>query len=240
MENIYIIIVSFLSQLSYGQFAIVHDVDGFVNVRKKANLKSEITGKVLHNEIVYLTDEDLTDTNWKYAFYETSSKEEITGYIHSSRLKILSDFLKIDFFKTEDNVVVFTDDNEKIKIEIAIQSFNSQKNINYFSSKDGYYYAYKNKTVWGTDGNLPDRSYKFVKVKIKGKHAQVPQSLLENLFQPASIQKTDDFTFIEINYDKKNDVLYISSLNSDGAGSYVVLFVFEKGHFKEIKTIIPY
>jgi len=87
---------------------------------------------------------------------------------------------------------------------------------------------------------LPNSSYKFVKLKVKGKETEVPQESLENLFQPTTIEKANHFKYIEINYDKSNDILYISSLNSDGAGSYVVLFVFEKGDFKEIKTVIPY
>lgn len=240
MKNICILIVLFLSQLNYGQFARVSDVDGFVNVRKEANIKNEITGKILTNEIVYLADENERDTNWKYAFYESKSMKGISGYIHSSRLKMLSDFSEIDFVKTENKTAFFKNDDKKIEVEIAIQSFNSTKNINKFSLKDGFYYAYKKKPMWGTDGGLPNTSYKFVKVKIRGKDVEVPQESLENLFQPTIIEKVSDFEYIEVNYDKSNDVLYISSLNSDGAGSYVVLFVFEKGTFKELKTIIPF
>lgn len=240
MKNICILIVFFLSQINYGQFARVSDVDGFVNVRKEANIKSEITGEISSEEIVYLSKTEAVLNNWEYVFYESKSKKEISGYIHSSRLKMLSDFSEINFVKAENNTAFFKNDDEKIEVEIAIQSFNSAKNINKFSLKDGFYYAYKKKPMWGTDGGLPNTSYKFVKVKIRGKDVEVPQESLENLFQPTIIEKVSDFKYIEVNYDKENDVLYISSLNSDGAGSYVVLFVFEKGNFKEIKTVIPY
>mgnify|MGYP003577167419 FL=1 len=240
MKNIYIVIIFLVTQSIYAQFARVSDADGFVNVRKESNLKSEIIGKILTNEIVYVADENERDTNWKYTFYESKSMKEVSGYLHSSRLKMLSDFSEIDFVKTENNTAFFKNDKEKIEVEIAIQSFNSTKNISKFSKKDGFCYAYKNKPMWGTDGGLPNSSYKFVKLKIKGKVTEVPQESLENLFQPTIIEKANHFKYIEINYDKSNDILYISSLNSDGAGSYVVLFVFEKGNFKEIKTVIPY
>ena len=240
MKNIYIVIIFLVIQSNYAQFARVSDADGFVNVRKEGNAKSEIIDKILTNEIVYLVDENERDTNWKYAFYESKSMKEVSGYIHSSRLKMLSDFSEIHFVKTENNTAFFKNDKEKIEVEIAIQSFNSTKNISKFNKKDGFYFAYKNKPIWGTDGGLPNSSYKFVKLKVKGKETEVPQESLENLFQPTIIEKANDFKYIEINYDKSNDILYISSLNSDGAGSYVALFVFEKGNFKEIKTVIPY
>lgn len=229
-----------VTQLNYAQFARVNDADGFVNVRIEPNTKSKIAGKIVDSEIVYLTDDELSDTNWKYAYYESKSKKEVSGYIHSSRLKMLSDFVEIDYLKTEKSVAFFMNTDEKIQIEIGIQSFNAARSIDKFSKKDGFYYAYKNKTIWGTDGNLPNSSYKFIKVKISGIETEVPKESLENLFQPTIIEKLNDFKFIQINYDKGNDVLYISSLNSDGAGSYVVLFVFEKGNFKEFKTVIPY
>lgn len=240
MKNICILIILLVSQLNYAQFARISDADGFVNVRKEANAKSEISGKILNKEIVYLIDNEFSNSQWKYAFYESKSIKEVSGYIHSSRLKILSDFIEIDYLKTENDIAFFMDREEDIQIEIAVQSFNAKKSISKFSIKDGFYYAYKSKPIWGTDGNLPNSAYKFIKVKIKGKEFEVPQESLENLFQPTIIEKANDFKYIEINYDKNNDVLYISSLNSDGAGSYVVLFVFEKGNFKEIKTVIPY
>lgn len=240
MKNIYILTILLVTQLNYAQFARVNDADGFVNVRIEPNTKSKIAGKIADSEIVYLTDDELSDTNWKYAYYESKSKKEVSGYIHSSRLKMLSDFVEIDYLKTEKSVAFFMNTDEKIQIEIGIQSFNAARSIDKFSKKDGFYYAYKNKTIWGTDGNLPNSSYKFIKVKISGIETEVPKESLENLFQPTIIEQLNDFKFIQINYDKGNDVLYISSLNSDGAGSYVVLFVFEKGNFKEFKTVIPY
>ena len=240
MKNICILIVLFVSQFNYAQFARVNDSDGFVNVRKDATAKSEIVGKISDKEIVYLLMTEAPVNNWEYAVYEDKLKKDISGYIHSSRLKKLSDFMEVYYFKTANKTAFFKNDKEEIEVEIAVQPFNSRNNIDNFSKKDGFYYAYKNKPVWGTDGGLPNSSYKFIKVKIKGKDLEVPQESLENLFQPTIIEQANDFKYIEINYDKKMDVLYISSLNSDGAGSYVVLFFFEKGSFKEVKTVIPY
>ena len=240
MKKIIALILLLISHVNYAQFAIIKDTDGYVNVREKANAKGKIVGKVKNNDIVYLNPDEFSTNNWLYAYHENKSQDQITGYIHSSRLKSVSDFKKIEYQKTSNKTVFFKNDIEQIAIEIAVQPFNSNKNISKFSKKDGFYYAYKNKPIWGTDGGLPNTSYKFVKIKIRSKEVEVPQNELENLFQPTIIEKVSDFEYIEVNYDKENDILYISSLNSDGTGSYVVLFVFEKGNFKEIKTVIPY
>lgn len=240
MKRIIVLILLLIPYFNYAQFAIIKDTDGYVNVREKANAKAKIVGKIKDNDIVYLNPDEFSVSNWLYVFYENNAQDQITGYIHSSRLKLVSGFKKIEYQKSADNTVFFKNDIEKIEVEIAIQTFNSTKNSTKFSKKDGFYYAYKNKPIWGTDGGLPNSSYKFIKVKIKGKDLEVPQELLENLFQPTIIEQANDFKYIEINYDKKKDVLYISSLNSDGAGSYVVLFIFEKSTFKELKTIIPF
>ena len=240
MKRIIVLILLLIPYFNYAQFAIIKDDDGYVNVRKQANNKAKVIGKIKNDDIVYLNPDEFSVNNWLYAYHENKSQDQITGYIHSSRLKLVSDFKKIEYQKSTNNTVFFKNDIERIEVEIAIQPFNSTKNSTKFSKKDGFYYAYKNKPIWGTDGGLPNTSYKFVKVKIKDEEVEVPQESLENLFQPTIIEKVSDFKYIEINYDKNDDVLYISSLNSDGAGSYVVLFVFEKGTFKELKTIIPF
>jgi hypothetical protein len=48
---------------------------------------------------------------------------------------------------------------------------------------------------------------------------------LENLYE-ISLANT------KAHYDKANDILYIQSMNSDGAGSYEVIWKIEKGIYK--------
>jgi len=80
-----------------------------------------------------------------------------------------------------------------IQIEIAVQSFKAKKSIDKFSKKDGFYYAYKSKPIWGTDGKLPNSAYKFIRVKIRDKEVEVPQKSLENLFQPNYYRESKRF-----------------------------------------------
>lgn len=54
----------------------------------------------------------------------------------------------------------------------------------------------------------------------------LPKNALEGLYEPA-LNNT------QVNYDKQNDILYIQAMNSDGAGSYEVVWKIEKGTYKE-------
>ena len=53
----------------------------------------------------------------------------------------------------------------------------------------------------------------------------LPKEALKNLFEPNSYSTS-------AHYDEANDILYIDSLNSDGAGSYEVLWIIEKKYSK--------
>lgn len=53
----------------------------------------------------------------------------------------------------------------------------------------------------------------------------VPIDGLKNLFDP-------NLGYTEVHYDRKKEILYVSALNGDGAGGYVVLLIIEQGQYK--------
>jgi hypothetical protein len=54
----------------------------------------------------------------------------------------------------------------------------------------------------------------------------LPKAALQGLFEPAIYSA-------EVNYDIANDTFYIQTINSDGAGSYLVVWKVEKGVYKD-------
>ena|GEM_PF-2676065 len=78
------------AQGPFGDYAVVKDKDGYVNIRTKENVKSKIVGTLPNNTLVYT----LFDTTYD------ESGEEISfnwlyvdkGYVHKSRLKKVQDF----------------------------------------------------------------------------------------------------------------------------------------------------
>ena len=96
------------------------------------------------------------------------------------------------------------------------------------------YYKKNNKTqldkidnlqIFGTDGNIPKREYKSIKIEIDNVKIELPKNAIKNLFEPNLESST-------VNYDKINDILYISSMNSDGAGGYLIIWIIEKKSYR--------
>ncbi len=54
----------------------------------------------------------------------------------------------------------------------------------------------------------------------------LPPAALENLYEP-------NLGSTKVNYDRIKDILYISTMNSDSAGGYFVVWKIEKGKYKE-------
>ena len=67
------------AQGPFGDYAVVKDKDGYVNIRAKENVKSKIVGTLPNNTLVYgFFDKEFNPTNWI---------EVDKGYVHQSRLK---------------------------------------------------------------------------------------------------------------------------------------------------------
>ena len=77
----------------------------------------------------------------------------------------------------------------------------------------------------GTDGEIPKREYKSIEVEINKEKVEIPASTLKNLYEPTLWNS-------KANYDEVNDILYIHTSNSDGAGGYEVIWVVEKKKYK--------
>ena len=79
---------------------------------------------------------------------------------------------------------------------------------------------------WNTLIGIPTREYKSIEVNIGQRKMSLPKVAFENLYEP-SLDHT------QVNYDKTNDIVYIQSMNSDGAGGYEVIWKIEKGVYKD-------
>ncbi|NDV95689.1 hypothetical protein D0T84_12300 [Dysgonomonas sp. 521] len=112
---------------------------------------------------------------------------------------------------------------DSIVITLTQTDFDPMQNK--ISRKDGFVYKINGKEIWGTDGEIPKREYKSISIRLGKKNIDFPQSALENLYNP-NLENT------EANHDKDNDILYLQSTNSDGAGGYIVVWVIEKGQYK--------
>lgn len=209
-----------MSQAIFGQFAIISDKDGFVNVRSTAEIGNNISDKLENGFVIYSFE---PNGDWINVDYKKKGKES-SGYIYKDRVKFITDFKKIVQKSNLGEIIKLGDEN--IKIEISGTNFIRKKHKLTFYKNTDQLDKIDDLPIFGTDGNIPKKEYKSINIEINNEKIRLPNIALKNLYEP-------NLLFAGANYDEKNDILYIYSSNSDGAGSYEVIWVIEKKKFKE-------
>lgn len=218
-QKIFLLAATLIAQLSLAQFAKIVDKDGYVNIRENADANSKVIGKINSDEIVYIFEPD--NKNWANVS---------NGYVHNSRLKYIESYPSVPPAVRDANKAVFKSGN--IKVSIVSGKFNFKENEKDFTSTlHGDFY--KGQQVWGIDGTIPKSHYLSITAQIGDRTVQIPSKEIENLFNIDNKSTT-------CHYDRINDILYISILNSEGAGSYAGLFIIEKGEYKSRILEIPF
>ena len=210
------------AQGPFGDYAVVKDKDGYVNIRAKENVKSKIVGTLPNNTLVYgFFDKEYNPTNWI---------EVDKGYVHQSRLKKISDFRAIEV-KVQGNSIIF--DDKDVKVTITKQKFDKTKHKITKKEHDGWteliidgkkIYGIE---IYGGDDSLPQDHYKKITVTINGKNVPIPKSAYDDLYE-IGLYTDNNFAY----YDKEDDILYIIAHNGSGANAYEVCWQIVKGEYK--------
>ena len=205
-----------------GDYAVVKDKDGYVNIRAKENVKSKIVGTLPNNTLVYgFFDKEYNPTNWI---------EVDKGYVHQSRLKKIYEFPSIGKGKEKETENSITIAGKGISVTLTRQPFDKTKHkITKKKHKEYSEYIIDGKSAQGLDGGLflPEDHYKSITVTINGKNVSIPKSAYDDLYQVAMY--TDNNA---VYYDKEEDTIYIIAHNGSGAFSYEVCWQIVKGEYK--------
>ncbi|MBC5775485.1 hypothetical protein H8S95_15515 [Pontibacter sp. KCTC 32443] len=229
MKTVLIILTCLFYQSAFAQFAIISDKDGFVNIRSSPKDGNNISGKLLNGEVVFCFKGGNT---WLPIDYDLS-RENKSGYIHKTRLRFIQNFTKVPCQVLTDSNAIFKTDS--LTIRITKVPFNPKNNKLQFHKGDSsnnetsYLEKVNGKEIWGTDGNIPKKQYGQILLQLGKDKIYLP---VENLYEPNL-----DYTSVTID---SNKTIYLSALNSDGAGGYAVLWIIEKGRFKKRITTIPF
>ena len=204
------------AQGPFGDYAVVKDKDGYVNIRAKENVKSKIVGTLPNNTLVYgFFDKEYNPTNWI---------EVDKGYVHQSRLKKIFDFRAIEG-KVQGNSLVF--DDKDVKVTITKQKFDKTKHKITKKDQGGYEeLIIDGKRAQGADF-IPEDHYKSIIVTINGKNVSIPKSAYDDLYE-VWVHPYNNMVY----YDKEDDVLYIFVRCGDGANAYKVCWQIVKGEYK--------
>ena len=209
------------AQGPFGDYAVVKDKDGYVNIRAKENVKSKIVGTLPNNTLVYgFFDKEYNPTNWI---------EVDKGYVHQSRLKKIFDFRAIEG-KVHGNSVIF--DDKDVKVTITKQKFDKTKHKITKKEHDGWTeLIIDGKKIYGKeiygdggDDSLPQDHYKSITVTMKGKNVPIPKSAYDDLYQIFYFNRL-------IYYDEEAEALYIFANNGDAGLAYQVCWQIVKDKY---------
>lgn len=217
MKIVLSIILTVLTfQISFGQVATIQDPDGWTNVRKSPDGKSEIIQIVYENEAFwYDFEESDQEQEWISIYlpkndYSLGKSEPsyIVGYIHKSRLLPLE---KLQGYAGND----FT-------FEYELSDFDSTNRI--IDKQDGKWItAIDGRPVWGTDGNFPKTQVNDIKVIIDGQKIEIHEVFYSDIYECDN----------GISIYKNGDTYFAHHWNSDGAGAYEIVWVLNKNGLKQ-------
>ena len=204
-------IVLIFNSGTYGQVATIIDSDGWTNVRQTPDSKGVIIHKLYENEVfMYIDVEDKEAGDWvkvsipknKFSL-EKWDASYIIGYIHKSRLLILDE---LEQYK-----------GNAFSFQYQLGPFNAKGRI-LNDMGDGIITGINGRPVWGQDGGLPKVQVNAIKVNIADKTIQLHPVFFNDIFEC-----TNDFKVY-----RNKDTYFVHQWNSDGAGGYFIIWVFNK------------
>ena len=207
-----------------GDYAVVKDKDGYVNIRAKESVKSKIVGTLPNNTLVYAFFDTTDDETGEEIFFNWIAVDK--GYVHKSRLKEVQVFPSIGRAKEQGNSITIT--GKGISVTLIKQPFDKTKHKITKKDLGGYdQLIIDGKEIYGGDDSLPQDHYKNITVTINGKNVPIPKSAYDDLYE-IGLYTDNNFAY----YDKEDDILYIIAYNGDGANAYKVCWQIVKGEYK--------
>lgn len=210
-----------LTSICLGQFAIVNDKDSLLNIREDGTTNSKIIDRLQNGHLIYCFENKGNWTNIDY----TKNNKELNGYVYKDRYKFISTFPALKISKKTETSITLKKDS--LQVTITQSNFDKKKHkFKYVKDYPTQIELIDNRKFWGTDGGMPRTQFGTLIIKIGQKIITLPESALKGLYEPSIFSA-------EVNYDILNDTFYIQTMNSDGAGSYLVIWKVEKGIYKD-------
>jgi hypothetical protein len=225
------LLLAFVFNFMFGQefqFSVIQDKDEFVNIRESKEIGNNIIDKLPNGKLVYHFG---AEGNWIDVNYLKNNTEN-SGYVYFDRVKSITEFKKINSIFSDQNSITF--ESDKVYIKIKTRQFDKKNhNLSYNKEYKNVLEKVDNVEIFGTDGNIPKNEYLNFEIILNSQKIQLPKEAYINLFEPNL-----DYTLV--NYDENNNRLFIQSMNSDGAGGYAVIWMFENGKYQDRFITIPF
>lgn len=232
----------------------INDPDGYSNVRLEKNSKSQIVSKITDDQYFFYLPKKTE--NW----YKVKDLYGAIGFMHKSRIIEVSDkkLYNISYTDTKpqneirkDSIIEFKDLEKAFKYlweielnyipipvlkktdtSISFKEGNTQ--ITFTKEKFDTDQGKPSGETWGTQRDSPIYKYKNIEIIENGETYHIPKDQFSDLFEPTLYED-----YIEIFTNIHNQTILKLS-NSDGAGSYIVIFILEKMQVVKRIVYIPF
>lgn len=172
-------------------------------------------------------EDEKDQTQW-YTADVREDKQFMSGLVHRSRLKWLSSFSALSLEQqTKPPLAYQTFSGHGFVVEIVTAPFDFAKNKAKFATSkttQGFIEKYQGQEIWGTDGMAPNEHYQKISISRNQEVITLPAAAYANLFQPNPSTHGAYF-------DAKNNTLYLTAENGDGAGSYAVVWIIKNNRY---------
>lgn len=222
----------FIDKVTTAQTALIKDPNGYCNIRQSASIQSKVLDTLSNDRIIFVFEEH-AEGNWLPVDYKKGN-ETISGYVHKSRIAFLTSLSTFKQVTLNDSILKLQLDS--FLLSMAKTSFNRKGRQLNFDKQQGYQTFMKyidNKFPWGTDGNIPQKEYKFIQFKTRSTTLNFPTNWFKDLFEP-------NLDMTNVYLDKTTGKFYIEAFNSDGAGGYLVIWTIKNRQIIGRETFIPF
>ena len=213
-----------------GQYAIINDPDGYINVREGKGVNTKIVGK-LYKDDVFLCSYEPGKDQWASIYYNADttrtghSRRDIQGYVHMSRVLLIDSLRHISLSAKhrvlKENELIIQ--NDSIKITIRTIPFNAARH-KVKRTGDGYVQKIDGSDPKGVDGELPTVELSSIQLTINGIPVTIPAKEYRDLYQPG-------LESFNVYFDKAGTIYLYAPLNSDGAGFYASTWIVRNGQY---------
>ncbi|PTQ94794.1 hypothetical protein C8P68_1064 [Mucilaginibacter yixingensis] len=235
-------LIAIVSQGVFAQaFYVVNDPDGYVNVRADRSPTSKVKGRINRGEVVLLGDVKPQDAWWPVytpsltTVYDTGKVGSVPregfvllGYVYKNRLISIEHLpsagrLKLQGKLPAQHLII---QNDRVRLSLTTQIFN--RKAHHVLIQHGSVDKIDGKQPYGIDGELPHTEIKGMELLIDGIPVSIPRDDFNDLFEPR-------LESLNVYIDKRGCIYICMPNNSDGAGSYGVVWV-----VKDSKVIARY
>ena len=216
-------------------FALVHDADGYTNLRERPNLKAKVLAKIPNGTPLECIEE-LSENRPDFCFVQLQqANADDSGFIHYSRLIFPAsdkNFVRLREQSGHDDTLTLSGNGQKVHI-VARRIHPKRSNFSGISKDKYTARLYQGKPFYGVDSIIPKSVFALESITLNGQ--AVPAAELQGLFSPdfaATARDSNVYKGWEAYYRRSDKTLYLFGRQGSDGAPFGVCFIFKDGKFQ--------